>query len=158
LNDTRTKKRSRVIMQMRMQDEDVARKSQAGGLCRLQAIEGRMAILNQTLEQYDAAARDELLSGRSSGVLGQYARRTADIRTEHTRLESERSLQNRSLLQCEAVLLEAHRARKSADQYHRRLVRMIALRRAAEIDKQAGEVRGACSDKHYDSLEHPNVY
>lgn len=141
-----------------MQDEDVARRSQAGGLGRLQAIEGQMAILNQTLDQYDAAARDELLTGGSAGVLAQYARRTADIRKELARLEGERSLQDRTLLQCEAVLLEAHRARKSADQYHRRLVRMIALRRAAEIDKQTSQAHRPYSSEPYDSLEHPNVY
>ena len=139
---------------MRMQDEDVARVSQAGGLCRLQTIEARMAILNQTLGQYDDAARAELLAGGSTGVFGQYARRTADIRKELARLEGERGLQNRTLLQCEAVLLEAHRARKSADQHHRRLVRMIALRRDAEIDRQASHY----PREPHDSLEHPNVY
>ena len=158
MNDTRTTKRSHVLLRMRMQDEDVARRSQAGSLCRLQAVEGRMAILNQTLGQYDAAARDELLTGGSAGVLGQYARRTADIRKELTRLEGERSLQNRSLLQCEGVLLEAHRARKSADQYHRGLLRMIALKRAAEIDKQTNQARTPYSGEPYDSLEHPDVY
>ena len=143
---------------MRVQDEDVARRSQAGGLGRLQAIEGQMAVLNQTLGQYDAAARDELLTGGSAGVLAQYARRTADIRKELARLEDERNLQNRALLQCEAVLLEAHRTRKSADQYHRRLVRMIALRRAAEIDKQTSQAHRSYSGEPHDSLEHPNVY
>jgi hypothetical protein len=158
VNDTRTTKRSRVLLRMRMQDEDVARISQSDGLGRLQSIEGRMAVLNQTLGQYDQAARDELLTGGSTGMLSQYAKRTSDIRKELTRLEGERSLQNRALLQSEAVLLEAHHARKSADQYHRRLVRMIALKRSAEIDKQSSEAHRSIADDPYDSLEHPNVY
>ncbi|MDP6636821.1 MAG: hypothetical protein QGG42_18120 [Phycisphaerae bacterium] len=141
-----------------MHDENVARRSQAGTLCRLQAIETRIAALNQTLGQYDAAARDELLAGGTAGLLGQYARRTADIRKELSRLEDEKQMQNRALLQCEAVLLEAHRARKSADQYHRRLVRMIALRRAAEIDKQVGSGRQVRPGESYELLEHPDVY
>ena len=91
-------------------------------------------------------------------MLGQYARRTADIRKELARLEGERSLQNRALLQCESVLLEAHQARKSADQYHRRLVRMIALKRAAEMDKQSSDAHRLYADDPYASLEHPNVY
>ena len=143
---------------MRMQDENIARRSQAGSLCCLQAIESRMAVLNQTLGQYDAAARDELLTGGSAGVFGQYARVTADIRKELARLEDERHLQNRSLLHYEAVLLEAHKARKSAEQYHHRLVRMIALRRSTEIDKQAGQARSPYPGELYDSLESPDVY
>ena len=117
-----------------------------------------MAVLNQTLGQYDAAAREELLTGGPAGVLGRYARVTADIRKELARLEGERRLQNRTLLQCEGVLLNAHRARKSADQYHRRLVRMIALRRSTEIDKQAALVRSPYPGEPYDSLESPYDY
>jgi hypothetical protein len=143
---------------MRMQDENNARRSQAGSLCRLQAVEGRMAVLNQTLGQYDAAAREELLAGGSAGVIGQYARVTADIRKELARLEDDRRFANRALLQCEAVLLDAHRARKSADQYHRRLAGMIALKRSTETDKQAGQARSPYPGEPYDSLEHPDVY
>jgi hypothetical protein len=141
-----------------MQDENAARRSQAGSLCRLQAVESRMAVLNQTLGQYDQASRDELLAGGSAGVFGQYARITADIRKELARLENERRLQNTALLQCEAVLLDAHKARKSADQYHRRLVRMIALRRSAEAGKQAGLARSPYTGEPYNSLESPDVY
>lgn len=143
---------------MRMHDENVARRSHADTLGRLQAIEGRMTVLNRTLGRYDAAARDDLLAGGAGGVLGQYARRTADIRGELSRLEAERRLCNRTLIECEAVLLDAHQARKSADQYHRRLVRMIAMKRAAEIDRQAELARPQRSGELYDSLEHPNVY
>ena len=143
---------------MRMQDENIARRSQAESLCSLQATESRIAILNQTLGQYDAAARDELLTGGSAGVLGRYARVTADIRKELTRLEDERHHQNRSLLHYEAVLLEAHKARKSAEQYHLRLVRMIALRRSTEIDAQAGLARSPYPGEPYDSLESPDVH
>jgi len=143
---------------MRMRDENVARRCQGESLCRLQATESRMAVLNQTLGQYGAAAREGLLSGGPAGVLGRYARITADIRKELARLEGERHLQNRSLLHYEAVLLEAHKARKSADQYHRRLVRMIALRRSTELDKQAGFARSPYPGEPYDSLESPDVY
>jgi hypothetical protein len=153
VNDTRTVKRSRVLLRMRMQDENVARRSYSGSLSRLQAIESRMVVLNQTLGQYDAAARDDLLGGRSAGVFGRYARVTSDIRKELTRLEDEKRVLNRALLQCESVLLDAHRAKKSADQYHRRLVRMIALKHAAEADKQAAVTRRPC-----ESLEFPDVY
>jgi len=147
-----------VLLRIRMHDENVARRSQAGSLCCLQTIESRMVVLNQTLGQYDAAVGEELLTGGSGGVLGQYARITADIRRELARLEDERRLQNRSLLHYEAVLLEAHKARKSAEQYHRRLVRMIALRRSTEIDKQAGLARSPYPGEPYDSLEPPDVY
>ena len=58
----------------------------------------------------------------------------------------------------EAVLLEAHKARKSTDQYHRRLVRMIALRRSTEIDKQATRARSPYAGEPYDLLESPDVY
>jgi hypothetical protein len=143
---------------MRMHDENIARRSQAGGLCCLQAIESRMAVLNQTLGQYDEAAREELLTGGSGSVPGQYARITADIRKELARLEDERRLQGRSLLHYEAVLLEAHKARKSAEQYHLRLVRMIALRRSTEIDAQAGLARSPYPGEPYDSLESPDVH
>ncbi len=138
---------------MRMHDENIARKSYSGSLCRLQEIEARMVVLNQTLGQYNAAARDDLLGGRSAGVFGQYARVTSDIRKELTRLEDEKRMQDRALLQSEGVLLGAHRARKSADQYHRRLVRMIALKRTAEADKQVALTR-----QPGESLEFPDVY
>ena len=141
-----------------MHDENIARRSQAGSLCCLQGIESRMGVLNQTLCQYDAVAREELLTGGSGGVLGQYARVTADIRKELARLEDERHLQNRSLLHYEAVLIEAHKARKSTEQYHLRLVRMIALRRSTELDKQAGFARSPYLGEPYDSLESPDVY
>ena len=143
---------------MRMHDENIARRSQAGSLCCLQAVETRITVLNQTRGQYDAAAREELLTGGSAGVLGQYARITADIRKELTRLEDERHLENRSLLHYEAVLLEAHKARKSAEQYHRRLVRMIALKRSTEIDRHSGLARSPYPGEPYDSLEFPDVY
>ncbi|MDP6044490.1 MAG: hypothetical protein QGH94_18165 [Phycisphaerae bacterium] len=143
---------------MRRYDENVARKDQAGALCRLQTVESRIAILNATLGQYDQAARDELLAGGSAGVLGRYARVTADIRKELARLEDERRLESGILLHCEAALLDAHRARKSADQHHRRVVRMIALKRAAELDNQAGAASSPYADGPYDSLEQTDVY
>lgn len=117
-----------------------------------------MALLQRTLGQYDQASRDELLSGGPAAVLVRYTRAAADIRKELKRLEQERTFQNTALLQCEAVLLEAHRARKSAEQYHRQLVRVTALKRAAEIDKQAGQACWRYPDGPYESLEHPCVY
>jgi len=158
LNDTRAIKRSRVLLRMRMQDENTARRSQAESLCRLQVVESRIAVLNQTLGQYDAAAREELLTGGSFGVLRRYARVTADIRRELVRLEDDRRLGSRSLLHYEAILLKAHKARKSADQYHRRLVRMIELRRSTEIDKHAGHARPPYPGEPCDALESTDVY
>lgn len=140
-----------------MQDENAARRSQAGSLCRLQAIESRIAVLNQTLDQYDAASRDELLAGGSAGMLGQYSRVTSDIRKELARLEDERHIANGMLMQCETVLLDAHKARKSADLHHRRLVRMIAIRRLAEADKQVGKARSPYTGEPYNSLESHDV-
>ena len=145
-------------MTLRMYDENVARSSQAGALCRLQTAESRIAILGKTLEQYNQAARDGLLTGAGAGVFGRYPRATADIRKELARLEDEKHMANTTLIQCEAILLEAHRARKSADQYHRRVVQMIALKRNAELDNQAAAAGWPCVGEHYDSLENPNVY
>ena len=125
MNDTRTTKRSRALLTMRRYDENVARKDQAGALCRLQTVESRV---------------------------------TADIRKELARLEDERRLESGILLHCEAALLDAHRARKSADQHHRRVVRMIALKRAAELDNQAGAASSPYADGPYDSLEQTDVY
>jgi len=116
-----------------------------------------MAILNQTLGQYDAAAGEILLSGAAAGDLSQYALRTADIRKELSRLADQCNLLNQTLEQSEAMLLETHRARKSADQYHLRLVRMIALKRADEIDKQASQAHQAYSSGSDDSWENHDV-
>jgi flagellar export protein FliJ len=146
-----------MLMRMRMHDENIARRSCAESLACLQVIEGRVAMLNETLGQYDAAAGETLLSGVSARVLGQYALRTGDIRKELSRLEEQRSMLNQTLQQSEAMLLEAHRARKSADQYHLRLVRMIALKRTAEIDKQTGHAHQAYSSRSNDSWENHDV-
>ena len=157
MNDTRTTKRSRALLTMRKHDENVARRSQSEALCELQTVESRIAVLNRTLDQYDQAVRDELLTGRATGVFGRYALATGDIRRELARLEDRKQLAATTLLQSEAVLLEAHRARKSADQYHRRIVRMIAARRTAELDKQASAASVPQTGGPYDLLEHRDV-
>jgi hypothetical protein len=158
LNDTRTTRRSRALLTMRKHDENVARRSQAETLCDLQAAESRIAVLTNTLGQYDQAARDELQTGAAGGLFARYARATGDIRRELARLEDERRHAATALLQCEGVLLEAHRARKSADEYHRRVVRMIAAKRTAELDNQATAAGSSWSVEPYDSQEQSNVY
>jgi len=158
VNDARTKKRSRALLTMRMHDENTARRSQAEALCRLQVAESRIAILGRTLEQYDQAAGDELLCGAAGSVLGRFARATADIRKELARVENERRLANEALLASEAVLLDAYRARKSADQHHQRIVRMIALKRASECDQQIASANRPYADGSYNILEQPDAY
>jgi len=158
MDNTRRIKRSRTLLRLRTQAEDTARRQQAGILCRLEAVEGRLDALHHTLAEYDAAVRDDLIAGRRSLVLGQYARRTSDIRGELARLADRKQLLDEALLRGESELIEAHRARKSAQRYHEQLVRAADVSAMTVGGSRANEFRGIDGDRQAFDWEGGDVY
>jgi len=114
-------------------------------------------VLTHTLEEYDTAARDDLLTGRHSLVLGQYARRTSDIRSELARLADTKRLLSDALMRRETELIEAHKARKSAKRYHQQLARTLGAPRPLPIGPQAHWLGDVDADLRAFDLEVPDA-
>jgi len=133
--DSKTTKRSRMLLRVRKRAENVARRQYGRIVARLREIENRLGFMTQALADYDAAARGALVGDGAPAVLGAYRRRTVGIRKAIVDLRSSRTAVSPLFQRCRRDLLEAHKQRQAAEEYHRRVMR------AADVENQRGVLK-----------------
>ncbi|MDP7162725.1 MAG: hypothetical protein QF577_09900 [Phycisphaerae bacterium] len=133
--DSKTTKRSRMLLRVRKRGEDVARRQYGLIVARLRDIEKRLGLMTRALADYDAAARRALMGDGAPTVLGTYRHRTVDIRKAIVCLRGSRTAVSPLFQRCRRDLLEAHKQRQAAEEYHRRVMR------AADAENQRGVLK-----------------